>query len=135
MALMERCGHPSLMTYKKIFFSNSVGRSGPRSFMGIEMDFANGGDITNFVRGLKVDHLDECDAGILIFQLACGVHYLHKVTKIIHRDIKPQNILIKITKEHPFPIVMLTDLGLSKIYQSQNQNNTFDIGTLLQSFK
>lgn len=27
--------------------------------------------------------------------IASGLHYLHKVKKVIHRDIKPQNILVK----------------------------------------
>ena len=72
------------------------------------MEFANGGDIPHFLAGLKVRNLGELDAGILVFQLACGVHYLQQVVKIIHRDIKPQNVLIKITKNNTCPRVMLT---------------------------
>lgn len=45
----------------------------------------------------------------LIFQLLAGVAYLHS-RKILHRDIKPQNILIKTDSR----TIRIADFGLSK---------------------
>ncbi len=46
----------------------------------------------------------------VLYQIACGVQYIHSMN-LVHRDIKPDNILISCTD----PVVMkVSDFGLSK---------------------
>ncbi len=53
--------------------------------------------------------------GEVLYQIACGVNYIHRA-KLIHRDIKPDNILISCTS----PVVMkVSDFGLSKTTTSR----------------
>lgn len=55
----------------------------------------------------------------LLHQIAYGLHYLHML-KIVHRDIKPQNILIGSTKKHNDDFfsdnirLLISDFGLCK---------------------
>jgi serine/threonine-protein kinase/endoribonuclease IRE1 len=50
-----------------------------------------------------------------LYQLAKGLHHLHKL-RIIHRDIKPQNILVAFPKRYldTGPRMVISDFGLGK---------------------
>jgi len=48
--------------------------------------------------------------GIMTVQLLKGLHYIHKEKKVIHRDIKPQNILI-----NSEGVVKIADFGVSGV--------------------
>jgi serine/threonine-protein kinase/endoribonuclease IRE1 len=49
----------------------------------------------------------------VFLQLATGLEYIHK-EKVIHRDIKPQNILIWVNPEQEDVLLKWADFGLSK---------------------
>ena len=52
---------------------------------------------------------------IVLYEIACGVAYIHSM-KLVHRDIKPDNILISLTD----PVMMkVSDFGLSKSVNSR----------------
>lgn len=42
-------------------------------------------------------------------QLLSALKYLHEEAELLHRDLKPQNILVQ-----PGPLLKLTDFGLSR---------------------
>ena len=69
----------------------------------------------------------------LMKQIADGVAFLHS-KNVVHRDIKPGNILVKLTRER-HAAVKLGDFGLSKILDLENVTSgmSSNVGTL--SFK
>ena len=71
------------------------------------MDFCPGGDLMNFL--IKRDLLEEYEAKFYIAEIILCVHSLHKMN-CIHRDLKPDNILIG-EDGH----IKLSDFGLSFI--------------------
>jgi serine/threonine protein kinase len=70
------------------------------------MDFVEGPDLLGYVRSRGA--LPEEEAICIIRQVGQALHYAHS-HNIIHRDVKPQNILLKTTGQ-----VKLTDFGLVK---------------------
>jgi renal tumor antigen len=53
--------------------------------------------------------LSELRAKRILYQIVCGVHYLHK-NGIFHRDIKPENILLKFSQNCGGTAVQATPL-------------------------
>ncbi len=51
----------------------------------------------------------------VLYQIACGVNYIHSM-QLIHRDIKPQNILISLTGS---VVIKISDYGLSRATSSR----------------
>jgi len=62
--------------------------------------------------------------GIMTVQLLKGLHYIHKEKKVIHRDIKPQNILINTEG-----FVKIADFGVSGVIQNTIDCMSSWIGT------
>ncbi len=55
----------------------------------------------------------------VLYETACSVNYIHSMN-LVHRDIKPDNILISCTS----PVVMkVSDFGLSKTTSCQGASN------------
>ena len=68
------------------------------------------GDLFNYICSKGRLSMDE--ASFIFYQLVNGIQYLHK-NKIVHRDMKPENIML--TKDM---IVKIGDFGLSKYFKS-----------------
>eukprot|EP00850_Spirogloea_muscicola_P012185 SM000078S22044 [mRNA] locus=s78:84700:92524:- [translate_table: standard] len=71
------------------------------------MEYLNGGDLYSLLRGLGC--LEEDMARVYIAELVMALEYLHSLG-VVHRDLKPDNILIAHDGH-----IKLTDFGLSKI--------------------
>ena len=64
----------------------------------------------------------------MMAQMADGIAHLHG-NNIIHRDVKPENILIQ-NRGDGFPIVKISDFGLSKFMEDDQASATgSDVGT------
>ncbi|TPX65206.1 hypothetical protein SpCBS45565_g05324 [Spizellomyces sp. 'palustris'] len=51
---------------------------------------------------------------VVLYQIMAGIRHLHSL-KIVHRDIKPQNILVATGKsKNPHPRILISDFGLGK---------------------
>jgi serine/threonine protein kinase len=70
------------------------------------MEFMKGGDFSNLLENLG--YFDEETAKFYLAQIVLALEYLHN-NGIIHRDMKPDNVLIDADGH-----IKLTDFGLSE---------------------
>ncbi len=76
------------------------------------MEYVDGKPITEFFAGLPKEDFEANNFYRLIVQLLLSLDYIHN-RKIIHGDIKPENILVQ-QKGGEKPIAKLLDFGLSQ---------------------
>jgi len=99
--------HPNLPRVTDHFFIPGQGQY-------LVMDFVEGQSLDTMLTQ-RGQPLNEQDVLPWIEQVCDALTYLHSHNPpIIHRDIKPQNIIITSTGQ-----VMLVDFGISKIYDTQ----------------
>jgi len=84
-------------------------------YLYLVMEFLPGGDLMNLL--IKKDILTEDEARFYIAELILSIESIHKLD-CIHRDIKPDNILIDKTGH-----VKLSDFGLAKISDKLYEQN------------
>lgn len=84
------------------------------------MEFAAGGELRGYVERHK--SLDEEEARCFFKQIVRAVHYIH-TKKIIHRDLKLENILLDASNQ-----CKIVDFGLSD-YVSSKERTVTDAGT------
>ena len=72
------------------------------------MELCSGGDLLNYVRKRK--KLDENLAKNLFKQVVNGLYYAHRVKRIVHRDIKLDNLLLDSEGN-----VKICDFGVSRV--------------------
>jgi serine/threonine-protein kinase ULK2 len=73
------------------------------------LEYCPGGDLTKFIR--KTHHLSDMVARVFFVQLVDGLSFLHS-RNVIHRDIKPQNILL--TESSAAATIKIADFGFAK---------------------
>src|SRR5262249_12517924 len=75
------------------------------------MEFIDGENLGNLLR--RKGRLDELEALTIARDVAMGLGHAHS-HGIIHRDVKPDNVLLEATRETH---AKLTDFGLAKVLQ------------------
>ena len=78
------------------------------------MDYMNGGTVADKIK-LSENGLDTDTARSYFRQLLSAVHYCHEVKNIVHRDIKPDNMMIG-----PEGNIVLCDFGISQFFENEN---------------
>lgn len=119
--IMRMCKHTNIVRMLDHFEDNE--------FIFIIMEYLAGGTLANYLEHTPIDDLSEKDAGIITYQIAKALEYLHQFG-IIHRDLKPENIMIK--GKLPYPAldsIKVMDFGLSKVL-GPNERVTDGYGTL-----
>lgn len=84
----------------------------------IVMEYANGGDLNNFIKTKKNGILSEIIACDILNSILNGLEYCHR-RKVIHRDLKLENILIDKSGK-----IKIADFGLSNTIQFGKKMNT-----------
>jgi serine/threonine protein kinase len=121
---MSQLDHPNLIRCIDIITTDIVNIHGMTEQLNIGvMEYANNGSLKEFMSGSH-DHETYKDLFIQILQ---GLSYLHN-RGMIHRDLKPQNILL--SKQGNIIIPKISDFGISKSLNSNNQTSSVLIGSI-----
>lgn len=85
------------------------------------MEYLEGGNLQEYVR--KNGALSESEAISIITSIAYAVEALH-AERILHLDIKPENIVLKKDREKDIEYPVLIDFGLVKHFDSKGRPTT-----------
>ena len=119
--IMKICKHPNIVRLLDHFENNE--------FIFIAMEYLGGGTLAQYLESTPVDELSEEDAGVITYQVARALEYLHQFG-IVHRDLKPENIMIKGKLPYTsLDSLKVMDFGLSKIL-GPNERVSDGFGTL-----
>ena len=102
-----------------------------RDSMWIMMEFCDLGDLNKFF----IKYHQKIDTNVklnIMRQISKGVSFLHQ-KNIVHRDIKPGNILLK--SENGYAVVKLGDFGLSKFLDPNDMTSAMSSNVGTVSFK
>jgi NIMA (never in mitosis gene a)-related kinase len=91
--LLRSLDHPNIVRLKDSFQE--------KGFLNILMEYVDGGDLSEAIKQRGTKPFTEEEVMNIFIQLVLGLQYIHD-KKIVHRDIKPQN-------------VFLTRVGVAKI--------------------
>lgn len=104
--LLRKLDHPNIVSYKHSFIEKGI--------LIIIMEYCEHGDLAFHVKKKKGKNEQFSETEIMnwFVQLCLSLDYVHS-RKILHRDIKSQNIFL--TKSNT---VKLGDFGISKVLES-----------------
>ena len=102
LTLVKNISHPFINRFLDFFET-------PDSFV-IVLEYCENGTLDSSIK--ENVHICEKNARKIFTQLALALDYLHNEVHVIHRDIKPQNVLIDKNNN-----IHLADFGLSKTFQ------------------
>jgi serine/threonine protein kinase len=85
------------------------------------MQYVGGGTLRDQLRGGHA--LDPRQAILYCQQMARALHHAH-LRSIVHRDVKPQNMLVSATDRNQ---LLLSDFGIAKLYDNRNEATVLGI--------
>ncbi len=85
------------------------------------MQYVGGGTLRDQVRGGHA--LDPRQAILYCQQMAMALHHAH-LRGIVHRDVKPQNMLVSASDRSQ---LLLSDFGIAKLYDSRHEPTLLDL--------
>ncbi|EGR28069.1 mitogen-activated protein kinase kinase 1, putative [Ichthyophthirius multifiliis] len=92
--------------------------------LNIILEYMDQGTLDSILK--KAGKVNETIIKYVTYQILKGIQYLHKELKIIHRDIKPGNVLVNSQGE-----IKISDLGIcGQVNGTLDQKNTF-VGTTI----
>ena len=103
--LMKKLNHPNVTKILEMFEDDG--------YILIAMEYINGGNLFSFVKERR--KLSEKTAKFLFRQIILGIKHIHS-KKIVHRDIKLENILIDLNNN-----IKICDFGIGRILKNEKQ--------------
>lgn len=118
--VMKRLNHPFVVRLHQVISTDA--------YLFIIMELVFGIDLYDQISSKKerVGGMEEGLVQLLFYQLCCALDYMHCELGIIHRDVKPENILV-CNRDHE-TVIKLVDFGLSKSANQAGADNSF-VGT------
>jgi serine/threonine protein kinase len=116
--ILERLHHPNIIN--RLGYGEAADLDG-RRFSYLVLEYLPGGDLMTLCRRHPLPlarALDYCR------HVCLGLGYAHQ-HGVIHRDIKPQNILLDAERRH----VKIIDFGIAKVLRGENDEITRGLGT------
>ncbi|OJD09948.1 CAMK protein kinase [Emergomyces pasteurianus Ep9510] len=108
--LKDLC-HPNIIRLEKVY---------------IFQELVTAGDLFSFLEYKKFN-LSDSETAVIVRQVALAITYLHE-NKIVHRDIKPDNVLM--TSLSDGARVVLTDFGCARRLEKEGSRMKTSMGTL-----
>ncbi|KIH68527.1 hypothetical protein ANCDUO_01138 [Ancylostoma duodenale] len=99
--------HRNIATYYGAFIKKLPSSTGKHDQLWLVMEFCGSGSVTDLVKSSKASSIKEDWIAYICREILRGLYHLHQ-NKVIHRDIKGQNVLLTDSAE-----VKLVDFGVS----------------------
>ena len=96
-----------------------------KKYFYIVTEYCNEGNLKRKID--QKEFITEIDAAAIMFQLFSAIAYCNQ-NKIMHRDLKAENIMLNDKTIYGLPYVKIIDFGTAKIYENEFENIV--IGTL-----
>jgi serine/threonine-protein kinase ULK/ATG1 len=109
--MLQMCkAHPNVL---QILYHEAIDNS-----LWIITEYCDGKDLSNYMYKNRVGLNEKVD---IMYQCSSGLSYMHsfKPEAIVHRDIKPDNILVRNDKDKC--IIKLADFGIAKLFHGQTR--------------
>ncbi len=115
--IMQSLKHPNIIRFREVYQSE-------QNRLCIVMDYADGGDLQKRILLNKAKKLLFPESQILdwLGQICAGLNHVHS-RKILHRDIKSQNVFINSNR------CLLGDFGISRVLDSTHDYARTLVGT------
>jgi len=116
-SILKTLDHPNIVGYKESFLGNNS--------LTIIMEYCEVGDLAYHIKRKqqKGEQFSEAEIFNWFIQICMALQYVHK-RKIIHRDIKTQNVFLTGSKT-----IKVGDFGISKVLDSTTQAALTVVGT------
>ncbi|KAL0262320.1 hypothetical protein SLS55_003765 [Diplodia seriata] len=101
--VLKDLDHPNIIKLEKVYHSDA-------GFY-IFQELIPGGDLFSFITNRHESGMPTIEAGVIVYQVLKGVEYLHN-NGIVHRDIKPDNVLLTSTRTASRAVI--TDFGQAR---------------------
>lgn len=109
--ILEQLNHPNIIKFKEVFVEK-------KTKLNIVMDYADGGDLQQKIKSMKHNkHFPESQILDWFTQTCLAIKHIHD-RKILHRDVKSQNIFLTkngLVKMGDFGIAKCLDLTIDKV--------------------
>lgn len=118
IVVMAKLSHENIVEIKTC---KLVGRYNSVTSIAIVMDYFPDGDLENLIKNKISSNIrwSEAELYFHLIQLVNALAYMQS-QKICHRDVKPQNILVRKSGEN-FTL-LLTDFGVSRYYEDDESS-------------
>lgn len=108
--LLSKLAHPSILHHHESFEDLVATDEGPaRRTLCIVTEFCDRGDLTSQIQQRKGSHFPESEVLEILAQICLALSYIHS-RKVLHRDLKPQNVFVSRDGS-----IRLGDFGIARV--------------------
>jgi tRNA A-37 threonylcarbamoyl transferase component Bud32 len=115
--MLQEGSNMQRLTHVNIIRMRSQCQNKNGKFYCLVMDYADKGTLDAYIT--THGRVPTAQIRKWLSQLCAGLHHMHRECRMLHRDLKPQNILLSTHAVSRELIVRITDFGLASIYESK----------------